>query len=81
MEMIKFNRQKLNYEYCKTPEDFKAWSQNLGHNSPLTTFMSYGGHIEEYNQGAIIKRLGKNDDGRPVSRKEINELLSQKYQA
>lgn len=49
---------KLAYELCKTPEDFKAWSQNLGHNNPLTTFTSYG-HIEEFNQGEIIKRLGK----------------------
>jgi integrase len=48
---------RLAYGLCKTPEDFKAWSQNLGHNNPLTTFTSYG-HIEEFNQGEIIKRLG-----------------------
>ena len=27
---------------CRTPEDYKAWSQNLGHDSVLTTFSSYG---------------------------------------
>lgn len=27
---------------CRTPEEFKAWSQNLGHESVLTTFGSYG---------------------------------------
>ncbi len=27
---------------CKNPEDFKAWSQNLGHEQVLTTFLSYG---------------------------------------
>ncbi len=27
---------------CKTPEEWKAWSQNLGHENPLTTFVSYG---------------------------------------
>ncbi|EAQ33925.1 hypothetical protein NB311A_02677 [Nitrobacter sp. Nb-311A] len=27
---------------CKTPEQFKAWSQNLGHEHVLTTFTSYG---------------------------------------
>ncbi len=53
---------KIAYELCKTPEEFKAWSQNLGHNSPLTTFVSYG-QIEAYNQGEIIKRLGKCDSG------------------
>ena len=25
-----------------TPEEFKAWSQNLGHEQVLTTFSSYG---------------------------------------
>ncbi|MDB5438126.1 MAG: site-specific tyrosine recombinase XerC [Caulobacteraceae bacterium] len=27
---------------CLTPEEFKAWSQNLGHEGVLTTFTSYG---------------------------------------
>ena len=27
---------------CRTPEEFKAWSQNLGHEQVLTTYMSYG---------------------------------------
>lgn len=47
---------QLGYKYCKTPEDFKAWSQNIGHHNPLTTFTSYGS-IDEYHQGEIIKRL------------------------
>ncbi len=28
--------------HCKTPEDFKAWPRNLGHDDVLTTFHSYG---------------------------------------
>jgi integrase len=28
--------------HCRTPEEFKAWSQNLGHDDVLTTFHSYG---------------------------------------
>lgn len=64
----------LGYQVCKTPEDFKAWSQNIGHSSPLTTFTSYG-HIEENNQGKIIKKLGKNEDGKPITRKDLNEIL------
>lgn len=40
---------------CKTPEQFKAWSQNLGHESVLTTFQSYGtvpmGRQEEIIRG------------------------------
>jgi integrase/recombinase XerD len=27
---------------CQSPEEFKAWSQNLGHERVLTTFYSYG---------------------------------------
>ncbi|WP_245412146.1 hypothetical protein [Methylocella silvestris] len=27
---------------CKTPEELKAWSQNLGHDDVLTTLTSYG---------------------------------------
>ncbi len=33
---------QLGQEVCKTPEEFKAWSQNLGHEKVLTTFLSYG---------------------------------------
>jgi hypothetical protein len=28
--------------FCKTPEDYKARSQNLGHEDVLTTFWNYG---------------------------------------
>ena len=33
---------KLGETLCKTPEEFKAWSQNMGHEGVLTTFVSYG---------------------------------------
>lgn len=55
---------QLGEQVCKTPEDFKAWSQNLGHESPLTTFTSYG-QVPAHRQGDIIKNLGNinsNDD-------------------
>ncbi|OGT08324.1 MAG: hypothetical protein A2X78_03065 [Gammaproteobacteria bacterium GWE2_37_16] len=64
---------QLSYEVCRTPEDFKACSQNLGHNSPLTTLTSYG-EIPVCNQGKIIKNLGKNDEDKPVTQREIQEL-------
>jgi integrase len=43
---------------CGSPEDFKAWSQNLGHSGVLTTFFSYG-TVSEQRQAEIIKRLVK----------------------
>jgi len=33
---------ELAREHCRTPEDYKAWSQNMGHENVLTTFRSYG---------------------------------------
>lgn len=39
---------------CQTPEQFKAWSQNLGHESPLTTFTSYG-KVSLHRQGELIR--------------------------
>jgi len=43
---------------CKSPEDFKAWSQNLGHEQVLTTFLSYG-HVGTQRQAEIIQGLGR----------------------
>ena len=48
---------RLGQEVCKTPEEFKAWSQNLGHEQVLTTFLSYGS-VATDRQGAIIRGLG-----------------------
>lgn len=39
-----------------TPEHFKAWSQNLGHEKVLTTFLSYG-EVACQRQGEIIRGL------------------------
>jgi integrase len=46
----------LGQKICSTPEEFKAWSQNLGHDQVLTTFKSYG-EVESYRQGEIIRQL------------------------
>jgi len=46
---------------CMTPEQYKAWSQNLGHEKPLTTFLSYG-NVEDVRQGEIIAELGAPKD-------------------
>ena len=46
----------LGEKVCRTPEDFKAWSQNLGHEAVLTTFLSYGA-VSPRRQGEIIQSL------------------------
>src|ERR1017187_7521573 len=43
---------------CQTPEEFKAWSQNLGHEDVLTTFYSYGA-VRSSRQAEIIRDLGR----------------------
>lgn len=42
--------------FCTTPEEFKAYSQNLGHENVLTTFTSYG-YVDEFRQGEIVRNF------------------------
>lgn len=46
----------LGQQLCQTPEAFKAWSQNLGHDDVLTTLYSYG-EVQQHRQGEIIQQL------------------------
>jgi integrase len=46
----------LGERVCRTPEEFKAWSQNLGHEGVLTTFTSYGA-VPSHRQSAIMREL------------------------
>lgn len=48
---------QLGERVCNTPEAFKAWSQNLGHEGVLTTFTSYG-EVTPARQAEIIRTLG-----------------------
>lgn len=61
---------RLGEELCQTPEEFKAWSQNLGHEGVLTTFYSYGA-VGKRRQGQIIGSLA---EARRSERPEIAEL-------
>ena len=60
-------RHTLTHHYqgiCKTPEEFKAISQNLGHENVLTTFISYG-EISAHRQGDLIRNI------RPVTETDV----------
>jgi integrase/recombinase XerD len=46
----------LGEKNCRTAEEFKAWSQNLGHEGVLTTLSSYGA-VAEQRQAEIIRGL------------------------
>jgi len=56
---------QLGEQLCRTPEDFKAWSQNLGHEGVLTTFRSYGA-VGNNRQGEIIRGLGQSLPAEPL---------------
>ena len=60
---------QLGERVCNTPEEFKAWSQNLGHENVMTTLMSYGS-VTSCRQAEIIRQLG----GPKVP---ANEIVSQ----
>lgn len=51
---------------CRTPEEFKAWSQNLGHESVLTTFTSYG-EVSSRRQAQIFNELHLHEDHQELS--------------
>ena len=53
---------------CQTPEQFKAWSQNLGHEGVLTTIYSYG-QVGNQRQGEIIQNLAQQ-----VERPDFTEM-------
>lgn len=49
---------QLGERLCTTPEQFKAWSQNIGHERVLTTLTSYG-QVPAARQAELIRGLGR----------------------
>lgn len=45
-------------QLCSSPEEFKAWSQNLGHEGVMTTFNNYG-DVPDYKQAELLRKLAK----------------------
>jgi len=65
---------------CRSPEDFKAWSQNLGHEGVLTTFYSYG-EVQPQRQAEIIKQLNLPHEKDDMNAAKIAEALFSKMKA
>jgi integrase len=65
---------QLGETICKTPEEFKAWSQNLGHEKVMTTFLNYGG-VSYQRQREIIRDLAKPQKGIRKDADEIAEAV------
>jgi integrase len=67
----------LGEQLCRNPEEFKAWSQNLGHSGVLTTLSSYG-PVAEHRQAELIKALGGRrsvDDGAAQLAARVTEFV------
>jgi len=63
----------LGEKCCRTPEEFKAWSQNLGHEKVLTTFYSYG-EVQDNRQADIFKQFKEPRVGVTTSGVDVAEL-------
>ena len=68
---------KLGEDVCKSPKEFKAWSQNLGHEKVLTTFTSYG-EVACDRQGEIIRCLATPQEAAQSSVNELADALFRK---
>jgi integrase/recombinase XerD len=65
---------RLGENLCQTPEQFKAWSQNLGHEGVSTTFYSYG-DVADYRQAELLKKLNK---PRKIKEADIEAIIEAK---
>jgi integrase len=69
---------QLGEQICKTPEQFKAWSQNLGHEKVLTTFLNYG-EVACQRQREIMRDLAKPQSALQPNADEIVEAVFRKF--
>ncbi len=71
---------QIGEKICRSPEEFKAWSQNLGHEHVLTTLTSYGA-ISSQRQAEIFETI-RNEIGSseyfvdPATLRKAIELLT-----
>ncbi|WYD81034.1 MAG: hypothetical protein V8K32_01320 [Candidatus Electrothrix gigas] len=70
---------QLGEQVCKTPEQFKAWSQNLSHEKVLTTFFSYG-EVAGQRQGEIIRDLAAPQADTPTGVDDLAKALVREMQ-
>lgn len=66
---------RLGQTTCKTPEDFMAWAQNIGHDGVLTAFFSYG-EVACQRQGEIIRGLATPQQAAQPDVKELAKAIA-----
>jgi integrase len=71
---------RLGEQVCQSPEEFKAWSQNLGHEQVLTTFMSYG-KVATERQGEILQGIARPKSSAQPDADAIAETVLKRLQS
>lgn len=68
---------QLAYHLELSPEQLKAWSQNLGHEDVLTTFTSYG-PVPGFRQAEIMRELGGERQQAQITlnRRELDQIIN-----
>ena len=64
----------LGLRVSRNPEEFKAWSQNLGHEDMLTTFSAYG-TIPSYRQEQIFQSFVNSTADTDIFRQEMLRMV------
>jgi integrase len=62
---------RLGLSRCQTAEQFKAWSQNLGHEKVLMTFANYG-EVACQRQGEIMRDL---ETSHPTAKENLHGIF------
>lgn len=66
---------QLGERLCATPEQFKAWSQNLGHDRVMTTLTSYGA-VAPHRQANLIRGLASKSHGNAVDPALVAKVMA-----
>jgi site-specific recombinase XerD len=68
----------LGEQICRTPEELKAWSQNVGHNKVMTTLMNYG-TVPAAKQADLIRGMaGRKTDSSSLDNEALLAALRAK---
>jgi integrase len=70
---------RLGEVLCQAPEEFKAWSQNLGHEGVLTSFYSYGA-VAQRRQGEIVRELSQPRTAAILDAEEVAKAVVRRLQ-
>jgi len=69
----------LGQTLCQSPEEFKSWSQNIGHDNVLITFTCYG-EVQHQRQGEIFQQLKSPREVMPPNVAEIAKAVVHEMQ-